>query len=54
MKKKKVAEAKDKGLPLPPKKRNIRPPLKLKKINNSINETNDDSLVSGTSGILIF
>jgi hypothetical protein len=43
-KKKKVAEAKDKGLsPPPPKKRNVQPPSKSKHTNNPIHEVIKDS-----------
>ena len=65
-KKKKVAEAKDKGLsPPPPKKRNVQPPFKSKHTNNPIHEVikdlhpihevNKDSQDSGkTFGIQYF
>ncbi|RGB22580.1 hypothetical protein C1646_775856 [Rhizophagus diaphanus] len=44
IKKKKIVEAKNKGLPLPPKKKNIQPPSRLKRRtdNITVNEVIDD------------
>ena len=42
-----VAKAKNKGLSLLPKKKNIQPPRKLKLTDNSLHETTDDSQYSG-------
>lgn len=51
IKKKKIVEAKNKGLPLPPKKKNIQPPSRLKRRtdNITVNEVIDDP--ENTSGI---
>ncbi|CAB4485273.1 unnamed protein product [Rhizophagus irregularis] len=46
IKKKKIVEAKNKGLPLPPKKKNIQPPSRLKQANASTitSETNASTI----------